>query len=248
MIRLRARDFSRRFARRDRAFTLIEIMVAMFLLTFLLSAVYSSWTAVNRAAKVGHDTAVQVQRTRVAIRAIIDSLLTVEMFGANFRFYAFEADTSGDYSNVSFVSRLPASFLDAGLFGEQTVRRVTFTVERGNEGNQLVMYQMPYLAVDSPEQKPFPIVLAKNVSLFSMEFWDAKETKWLMDWDNTNALPKLVRVSLGIGAGNKYSSQPQEVYTRVVSLPAIVIPREFQMSPPGPGTNQFRNPGGTVSR
>ncbi len=224
--------------RAARAFTLIELMLAMFVLSLLLAGVYSSWTAIVRAAKIGQNTAVEVQRTRVAIRAIIDSLLTVQMYGANTRFYSFEADTSGSFATVSFVSRLPASFLDSGLFHDQIVRRVTFVVEPGPEGNQLVMYQMPFLAVESSEQKPFPIVLTKDVSQFTMDFWDGKANKWREDWNNTNALPKIVRVSLGIGRSRNSRSQPEEVYTRVVSLPSIVIPREYQLTVGGGGTNR----------
>ena len=223
------------------AFTLIEVMVALTILGFLLTAVYSSWSAVVRASKIGLEAASRVQHTRIAIRTLVDSLLTVQMFGGNANLYAFVADTKGDYASVSFVSRLPASFPDAGLFGDKIVRRVTFSVEPGPQGNQLVMYQMPLLAKENAEQKPFPIVLATDISLFTVEFWEGRGTKWLREWDNTNALPKMVRVSVGLGRGRR-SSQPEEVYTRIVSMASMVIPREFQMGAPMPRTG----PGGVV--
>ena len=242
-------------APRPAAFTLIEVMVALTILGFLLTAVYSSWSAVVRASKIGLDAASRVQHTRIAIRTIVDSLLTVQMFGGNANLYAFVADTKGDYASVSFVSRLPASFPDAGLFGDKIVRRVTFSVEPGPQGNQLVMYQMPLLAKENAEQKPFPIVLATDISLFTVEFWEGRGSKWLSDWDNTNALPKMVRVSLGLGRARQFSSHPEEVYTRIISMASMVIPREFQMGTPVPRTGpggvippagvQPANPGGT---
>lgn len=223
-------------APRGAAFTLIEVMVALTILGFLLIAVYSSWSAVVRASKIGLEAASRVQHTRIAIRTLVDSLLTVQMFGGNANLYAFVADTKGDYASVSFVSRLPASFPDAGLFGDKIVRRVTFLVEPGPQGNQLVMYQMPLLAKENAEQKPFPIVLATDISLFTVEFWEGRGTKWLREWDNTNALPKMVRVSVGLGRGRQFSSHPEEVYTRIVSMASMVIPREFQMGAPMPRT------------
>jgi hypothetical protein len=158
----------------------------------------------------------------------------VQMFGANAHLYAFFADTKGDYASLSFVSRLPASFPDSGLFGDKIVRRVTFSVEPGPDGNQLVMYQMPLLAKENAEQKPFPIVLARDISLFTVEFLDPKGTKWLGDWDNTNALPKMVRVTLGVGRTRQFSAHPSEVYTRIVSMASTVVSREYQMGGPAP--------------
>ena len=223
------------------AFTLVEIMIALTILMTAIAAAYASWAAVVRASKAGLDAAVRVQRTRMTIRTLVDALLSVEMYGGNADLYAFYADTSGDYAYASWVSRLPASFPDAGLFGDQVVRRVTFSVEPGAQGNQLVMYQMPLLAVETQDQKPFPVVLARDVSLFALEFWDGRANKWLDAWDNTNALPKMVRVSIGVGRSRRLS-EPEESFTRIVSLPAMVVPEASQLGGPG-GPPTGRQPG-----
>jgi type II secretory pathway pseudopilin PulG len=219
------------------AFTLIEIMIAFAIFSLVLMAIYASWSAVVRASKVGLDVAAQVQRTRMAMRSIVDALLSVQMYAANAPYYSFYVDTSSDFAHLSFVARLPASFPDSGLFGDQVVRRVTFTVEPGVNAlnqpvNQLVMYQMPLLAEENSEQKPFQVVLAKEISMFALEFWDTRANKWATEWLATNQLPKLVRVTLGFGQANNFRLQPEDLVIRTVALPAMVVPREYQSMPP----------------
>jgi prepilin-type N-terminal cleavage/methylation domain-containing protein len=212
-------------------FTLIEVMIAMAILCAIFSAIYSCWSAITRGAKVGLAAAAQVQHTRMAMRCLVDSLLSVQMFSANGSYYSFVADTSSEYASLSIVSRLPASFPDAGLFGDQVVRRVSFQVEPTGTGNKLVMYQMPLLAETNANEQPFPIVLARDVNTFGLEFWGPNTNRWSSDWFSTNQLPKLVRVTLGFGKQRGYQVQPEDLVTRVVALQATSIPAQYQMMP-----------------
>ncbi len=237
--------------RRTGAFTLVEVMIAMAMLTIILSAVYSSWWAVVRSSKIGMETAIEVQRSRMAIRSLVDSLLCVQMYGGNATLYAFESEAKNDYSYLSFVARLPASFPSSGLFGDNVMRRVTFDVEAGDDGNNhLVMSQMPLLQQENVDQKPYTVTLSKNVNTFILEFWDAKANDWTTEWLQTNQLPKFVRVTLGTGGLSGRTADPGELITRVIALPAMVIPREYQIAAPGGpnrqntgSTNRFGNQG-----
>jgi hypothetical protein len=213
------------------AFTILEIMIALSIFMAVLGAIYSSWSTIVRSSKVGMEAAVQVQRSRISMRALVDSLLCIQDFGANQYYYSFNAESQNEFSYLSFVARLPASFPDAGLFGDQVVRRVTFTVE-GNEDrkNQLVMYQTPLLAEVNDNQKPFAVVLARDVTTFALEYWNTNKNDWDSEWLSTNQLPKLVRISLGTGHTDNYRSNPEDIVTRVVALPAIVVPKEYQIS------------------
>lgn len=238
------------------AFTILEIMIAMSIFMAVLAAIYSSWSTIIRSSKVGMEAAVRVQRERITLRSLVDSLLCVQNFGANQSYYSFDAKSEGDFSYLSFVARLPASFPDAGLFGDQVVRRVTFSVEANQDRqNQLVMYQTPLLAEASENQKPISVVLARDVTLFTVEYWSTNKNEWDSEWLSTNQLPKLVRISLGSGHTDNRRSDPQDIVTRVIALPAIVVPRQYQLgTAAGPGgTNQnaikpppgnFGGPGG----
>ncbi|MFN7141009.1 MAG: type II secretion system protein J, partial [Limisphaerales bacterium] len=178
---------------RTRAFTLLELMVAMAVFSFVMLAIYASWTAILRGSKIGLDEAAKVQRARVAVKAVEDALVTAQLFaGPNVRYYEFVTDTTTDpnFHFLSCVSKLPPeSFPGSGMFDPGAPRRVTFEVLAGEDGkNELVMTQIPMMAVTNETIQPYPIVLVRDCSLFFMEFWDAQRGVWGVEHTNTNAL------------------------------------------------------------
>ncbi|HTL56063.1 MAG TPA: type II secretion system protein GspJ [Candidatus Limnocylindrales bacterium] len=222
--------FALRIPHLRRAFTLVEIMIAMGILALVLAAIYSSWTAILRASKVGLDAAAAVQRARIAGRMIEETLGSVESFAANQRYYGFVAE-NGSEPRLEFVTRLSPSFPRNGKFAGLDVRRVIFSVERG----ELMLRQKPYLWDDMDEdEKNYPLVLAKNVREFKTEFWDTRLGDWMDEWKQTNQIPTLVKVTLKL-ADNPYSTQVGEEVTRVVSIPAVMVAPAWQMPRPFPG-------------
>jgi prepilin-type N-terminal cleavage/methylation domain-containing protein len=240
-------------------FTLLEVMIAITIFAMVLAAIYSSWSAILRGSRAGLKAAAEAQRTRVALRAVEESLGATELFLENIRYYWFMADTSGDFAAISFVSHLPPSFPGSGLFGEQAVRRVTFSVEPGKNGENLLMLrQTPLLEPPETASDPYDIVLAPNVREFKMFFWDTNAMEWMEEWLWTNRLPKLVRVRMAFGDSNR-PLQPDEVAVKTVYLSSAAIPRDAQMpvnrrlrpgqpgqppnvNPPGSGTDGPRPP------
>jgi prepilin-type N-terminal cleavage/methylation domain-containing protein len=213
----------------QRAFTLIEVMIAMTIFAMVLVAIYSSWSAILRGSKVGLDAAAEAQRTRVAMRALREALTSAQLYIENIRYYWFMADTSGDFAELSCVSRLPASFPGSGLFGNQIVRRVSFTVERmANGQHSLILSQTPLLEPPDTARTPYTNVLAPNVNLFTLEFYNTNTMDWDQEWLYTNQLPKLVRISLSIGPPNqKPTAENTSVETALVS--SMAIPRGLQV-------------------
>jgi type II secretory pathway pseudopilin PulG len=233
------------------AFTLVEILIAVGLLGLVLAAICSSWTAILRASKVGQDAAAAVQRARFAVHTIEDALLGVQSFAANQPYYAFYAENGTD-GRLSFVARLPQSFPRSGRFGDLDVRRLEFSVQAGSDGNDLVLRQKPYLMGEDfmdwdEDEKNYPLVLAKYVSDFQVEFYDKDKKEWLDKWteSKTNQLPQLVRFSMKL-ADSAQTAQKQEEITRIINLPAQTVRREWQTSigrAPGPGNPQPLQPG-----
>jgi len=226
--------------RRSPAFTLVEILIAIGILGLVLTAIFSTWTAILRASKVGLETAAAVQRTRIAIHTIEDALVCAQSFGANLPYYAFVSE-NGNEAYLSFVARLPKSFPRSGRFGEFDVRRLEFAiVSRSDSGRQLIMRQKPVLLGKETlewdeDEKNYPLVLAKYVSQFQVECWDKDKKEWVDEWkDNkTNQIPSLVRISLKL-ADSANSALPQEEITRIVSLPAVTVQPPWQVPQGGP--------------
>jgi type II secretion system protein J len=230
------------------AFTLIEILIAIGIFTMVLAAIYSTWTAILRASKVGLEAAAAVQRARIAGRTIEETLGSVQSFTLNQAYYAFVAE-NGSEATLSFVSRLSPSFPRSGKFAGLDVRRVTFSLEPSHDGgHQLVLRQTPLLMEIDKDEKNYPLILARNVKEFKTEFWDTRLLDWIDEWKQTNQIPPMVKVTLKL-ADNAFSSQVRQQVTRIVSLPSVTVQPGWQMprAQPGPGgvgnPNNPNNPG-----
>ena len=232
-----------------RGFTLIEVLLAIGLLGLVVTAIYSSWNAILRGSRVGLEAAAAAQRARIAMRVMEDALTSARMFVANGPYYGFVAE-NGSEASFSFVSRLPKSFPRGGRFGDLDVRRVTFSVVQGREGDrQLVLRQSPLLLEVDKDEEEYPLVLARHVRELRWEFWDMRRHDWIEEWAQTNQLPKMVKITLQLGQSGSYTTQAGEEISRIVGLassgvqpmwqvPAVPVMPGMPGSPPG-GTNRM---------
>lgn len=249
-------DFTRNLA--SRGFTLLEVMIAIFIFSLIIMAIYSTWLLILKGSRLGGDVAASVQRSRMAIRTIEDALVTVQMFNANMKHYLFVADTSGDMAAVSMVSHLPDTFPGVRRWGDLGVQRVSFYTQPGKDGGtELAMTLAPMLLETNSSVEAYTISLAKDVSLFHLDFYDMRKDEWLDEWKYTNQLPKLVAVTLGLGKAKGFGSKPQDVVMRIVAIPSMAVPGDLQggrlgvppagAPPPDPmqGGQMGTGPGGT---
>ena len=147
------------------------------------------------------------------------------------------AGNDGDDASLSFVSRLTDSFLRSGKFEGFNVRRVTFSIEAGQSSsgygseNRLVLRQNPILLELDQDEVDNPIVLARSVKKFKVEFWDTRLGDWVDEWTMTNQLPKLVKIFLSVNRENQKGNQSSKAYdevTRIIGLPSTGVPSGWQ--------------------
>jgi len=235
------------------AFTLIELMLSFTIFCLVIAAIYSTWTLILRATRTGQEAAAQVQRQRIAIRTIEDSLTCIESFQASMQYYTFVVQ-NGDAPTLSFTARLPDTFLRSGKFGDFDSRRLTFSVEPApgsandlNAEKDLVLRQNPILMDMDADEQQNPLVLARNVQTFTIECWDTNALTWDTEWDDTNSIPPMIRVSLVLGGKNVGGyfgdAQPVLSITRVISVPSQTLPTAVQ-TPSGGGGGRGINLGG----
>jgi type II secretory pathway pseudopilin PulG len=240
-------QFAIRNSQFARAFTLVEIMVAFVIFTMLVAAVYATWMLLLKSSQVAQEAAAQVQRERIAIRTLEDSLTCIQSFQASMQYYTFGV-TNGDKPSLSFVARVPDVFPRNGRF-DSNLRRLTFTVEpsAGSAGgsdaeNDLVLRQNEILKDMDADEQATPLVLARNVKNFVVECWDTNQLDWADEWDDTNSIPPMVRIKLSLGgnATDTIAAAPTLDITREIAVPSGTLPRGAQTGSP------FNGAGGAV--
>ncbi|HEY0550077.1 MAG TPA: hypothetical protein VGF13_10800 [Verrucomicrobiae bacterium] len=230
------------------AFTIIEMMLAIGIFMMILFSIYSIWTGIVKASQAAKKAAEMAQRARIAMQAVESALVTAQMFTANMPpqnptpYYSFIADMgNGDYGTLSFVAHLPATFPGVGRFGDNVVRRVTFTCEAAKDGTlNLVMRQGPMLMAADPDYEPYTMVLARDVQMFGFEMWGQldpirkpNQMGWVEKWESTNSLPTLMRVGLGLGKTAKRGDM-KDLVVKIIALPATAVQPGWQggVAPP----------------
>jgi hypothetical protein len=214
-------------------------MLSIGIFALILTAIYSTWIAILRGTRAGQKAAAEVQRARVALRALEDAFNSAQFYAANHRYYYFYAKAEGDFADVNLVARLPDGFLGSEQYQQlqQKIRRVHFEVVPGKDGaHDLMMTQQPILLPDKPENSsyvPYTITLAKDVTHFQLAYFDPVKNEWLDKWEKTNQLPKIVQFALGLGHSAKDKSKPSELVYSLVTLTADPIQGNWQGGPMG---------------
>jgi len=223
-----------------RAFTLLEVVLALFIFSLVVAAIYSTWMGITRGAKIGMNAAARAHRERVALRTLEEALGCVQSFQESIQYYSFVVENGSD-AQINFTSRLPKSFPRGGKFGDLDVRRLRFALEAGDGFDKnLVMRQSPLVMDFDEDEMAHPLVLAHDVKKMEFEFWDMRTSDWIDDWTQTNQLPRLVKITLTFKkpmADGSYANQEEKI-ARVVALPANTVPAAWQRPTP----QQRQNP------
>jgi len=240
-------------AGRRHGFTLVEIMVALMIFSMVIASIYATWALILRATQVGQDAAEQAQRQRVVLRVIGDALMGVQSFQASQQYYWFKLGNSGD-TYLSFVARLPETFPRHNKFvggpggTDANSRRVTFSLAAGQNGERdLILRQNPILMEMDDDEKQYPLVLARNVREFSVEWWgtnDMNEAGWNTEYPDTltNSIPQMLRVHLVLGANMaKGLDAPTFAATKIYTVPSQMMPYQVQRGTAG-GPPNGQNP------
>lgn len=204
------------------AFTMLELMISIAIFSFIMLSVLSCWKVIVSGTIIAKNAAAAAQRARIGIKSIEEALECGEISLQNIQYYAFLNDTSEKFASLSLAARLPAAFPGSSLFGDNLVRRVTFSVQQGeDQQNNLVMTQAPLLEALDSVNTPYPITLARDVNIFMLEFWSSNQNEWVISYDLTNQFPPMIRVTLGCGHSAEHPDAPYEVIVRTVAMPAV---------------------------
>ena len=216
---------------RSGAFTLLELMVAITIFVLVVATIYATWILIIRSSQVAQEAAAQAQRERIAVRTVENSLMCIQSFQASMKYYSFDVE-NGAEPIFGFTSRLPDVFPRNGKFGDFNVRRLVYSVEPGQgQDKNLVLRQTPILMDMDEDEKNVPLVLARNVKDFEIECWDTNAMDWEKEWDYTNIIPPLVRLTFALGSHTPSGMDgPVITVSRIIALPCSTAPQILQTS------------------
>ena len=221
--------------KKQAAFTLVEAIVSVAVFSIVLAMVYGVFFSLARSTVAGAEATVEIQRQRIALKTIEDSLSGLVYYEQSKEQYSFLADTTiFEYPSISFVSRVPPDFLGNKEFGSQRLRRITFQVEDDEDlGRSLVMYQealmQPINTQDIREPKRW--VLGPNLDTFFFVFWSTINNEWVSEWTETNSVPSRLKFELAFKGSDGEEARIEEIQKREIVVFSESITQAMQNPP-----------------
>lgn len=209
------------------AFTLVEILIAMFIFAVVLSTIYTSYTGTFRIVNETESQADIYRMARIALERMFEDLESVytpekeeqtnqpfQFVGENRKIKGREADT------LCFISRAHVAFGEH----EQTsgIAEVSYYVEEDDDGDGFVLYRTDRpMFEQAPEKGTGGLVLCDSLISVNFTYHDAKGQ--VHDkWDSTagafkERIPKIVSISLEFA--NKSDPESPFKFMTSVALP-----------------------------
>lgn len=180
-------------ARRNRraGFTLIELLLALAIFSLVAAMAAGAFWGVLKAWNRGGEMLEQLHYGEFAMDQLVTALRGAAWFPSKpsaFGFWLESGKASWVTSGSAFLP--PDSPLIHGL------HRISVTVDSAGGERGLVVRAWPHLSEEMDENDAEPWLVAPGVEDFECEWYDFEGEDWSTDWEETNSLPKLVRVTL----------------------------------------------------
>lgn len=178
--------------RKSSAFTLIEVLIALALLTIVMGAVYTSFFSVHRAIDRFENVSLKYHEARTAL-----DIMRREIEGAivkNPRSEDKNKVTSGFVIKDRDVLGISASSLEltSYSFRGNSLISVSYFVTIKDGKLSLIKHESP----PANQEKGYSLDIMEDIMGFTAE--TIFNNKWVKTWDtaNTGKLPKIVRLSI----------------------------------------------------
>lgn len=197
----------------------------MAVVSLLLALIYSVWSATINVTGTGVSVVQDVQRERMAIKAITDALGGATWY-ENRTEPQLQLDAEDGFSRLALISRVPPGFWGERVLGGHPLRRIEFRAEpKQPEGYQLVMLQQMLLSATNSTEFHRTILLP-HVSTFALEVKSpGTNTAWNGAWPiaQSNALPRQARLTLATSEANPQQRTIPLFASAAIHTPAFPV-------------------------
>ena len=215
------------------AFTLLEILIAMFIFAIVLSTIYTSYTGAFRIVDETESQTDIYEMARIALERMHEDLECVYIPG-NPKSAEPEEPASalskflGEDKEIEGRSADPLRFNSTAhlVFSEEDVAsgtaEIAYYVEEGDEGEGFVLYRSDTSTFEEkPEEQTGGLVLCDSLVSVSFAYYD-DEGEVSDDWDSTsdqlkNQIPRMVSILLEFQ--NKSDPETPCKFLTTVALP-----------------------------
>ena len=181
-------------------FTLLEILIAIFILATVLSTVFASYTGTLRMVTETESQAETYQMARIAFERIIEDLESFYLPEHSETSEVGEEEQPFEFTNTSlrFPSRAHVVFSKEDQSWGTT--EISYEVKEGDEGEGMILYRREkpqWGEEEASEEGEGGLPLCEKLVSVNFAYYDA-EGKDTEDWDpeSEEGMPKIISVAL----------------------------------------------------
>ena len=228
------------------AFTLVEILAALAILSLVITGVYALWSGSLRGWRRGGEATEVFQRQRVVMETLAQLAQSAVYFATSPNLYAvIGVKNRGLGDSVSFVTASD-EFLPPNEANDLGMRRVIISLEQDEyRRTYLALVNQPALGVsDDSKQELQAHVISMDVSGFSVRYLDPRDGAWYEKWEDASIIPSAMEFTVVFGQPG--DQIPPVTVTRAIDLPVadFIAHGANPLLPPLSSTNPVTKGGG----
>jgi prepilin-type N-terminal cleavage/methylation domain-containing protein len=228
------------------AFTLLELMVAMIILTIAMSIAFQAFSGTVRGWKRGTEVIDGIKHGDFAMSQLAAALNSTVYFNNPQKHYAFTVEKGSSIGlpadTISFVTASSA-FMPADSPYIHGPHRVTLFIDDDAGNPALFAFPMPTTANAEDFEEEFgaePVLVSRAVQGLEILFYDKEEEDWTEEWEKENSVPERIMVSVFVVSEDK--AEEPIVFTRVIEIPvATSVSAKLQGPSYSPSAKQGGN-------
>jgi len=182
--------------RKNRGFTLLEILLAIALSALLLVTVYSVYFSIARAVYATLESQELLETGRILLEMLKRDIRGIS--GTRFPLVSTVEEINGkSVTNVVFVTSAPSST------NPFRWNKVGYTLTQDRQGQWIFVKKAAKNPNDNLDEIGTVFEVSRLVNSFRMTFFDG--TQWVDQWDSrsTGKLPKQIRISVELSDEKK---------------------------------------------
>lgn len=204
---------------------MLELLVALAILATAAGLIWGTFSTTVRAWRRGGELVDRLHRGDFVMEQLVAALRSAAFFATAPDKYGFRMEDRGSgpgaadriswvASGTTFVP--PSSPLAHGL------HRLIVTVEPNSEGTLCFTVRAhPHLADEERMPEPEPWHLSSDIKGFDCRIYNPEDEIWEDEWEDTNAVPRLLEVTLYLPPVEEYG-EPVKLQ-RLVEIPVAPV-------------------------
>jgi prepilin-type N-terminal cleavage/methylation domain-containing protein len=198
-------------------FTLIEVLVAVLILTMAFTIIWTTFSVSLSGWRRGQVALDRIHHGDFVMEQVVSALRSAAHFSTRPDKYGFWLEDHGENDEVSWVTS-GSAFMKPEDPLARGLHRIWIGIKDNRDGEpSFAVRAYPHFAKDMEPDDVDPLIISSRVKGLDCKIWNNETEDWDNEWENTNTVPPLVQVTLFLEPMER--GGPAVEVTRMVEIP-----------------------------